>query len=105
MTGLKNFSPREAYAAYILGSVLVDVRDKMGANAKTADVKQIMRLPFSELDRRFAEVPANRPIVVVSGIGNKGKQAAKFLLDNGYSDVAVIDGGMAAWEQEGLPVR
>ena len=105
MNTLKNFSPREAYAAYILGSVLVDVRDKMGANAKQVDVKQIVRLPFSELDQRFSELPTNRPVVLVSGIGNKGKEAAKFLINHRYVDVAIMDGGMAAWEENGLPVR
>ncbi len=105
MTALKNFSPREAYAAYILGSVLVDVRDKMGANAKEADVKQIVHLPFSELDKRFGELPSNKPVVIVSGKGNKGMEAARFLLNQGYQDVAILDGGMAAWEQEGFPVR
>ena len=105
MNTLKNFSPREAYAAYILGSVLVDVRDKMGANAKQVDVKQIVRLPFSELDQRFSELPTNRTVVLVSGIGNKGKEAAKFLINHGYEDVAIMDGGMAAWEEDGLPVR
>lgn len=105
MTALKNFSPREAYAAYILGSVLVDVRDKRSANAKDVDVKQIVRLPYNELDKRYGELPVNRPVVIVSGIGNKGKEAAKFLLNHGYEDVAILDGGMAAWELEGLPVR
>lgn len=105
MTALKNFSPREAYAAYMLGSVLVDVRDKMGANAKEADVKRIVHLPFSELDKRYNELPSNKPVVIVSGRGSKGMQAARFLMDQGYQDVAILDGGMAAWEQEGFPVR
>ena len=105
MTALKNFSPREAYAAYILGSVLVDVRDKMGANAKQADVKQIVHMPYSELDKRFGELPSNKPVVIVSGKGHKGVAAARFLLNQGYQDVAILDGGMAAWEQEGFPIR
>ena len=105
MTALKNFTPREAYAAYILGSVLVDVRDRMGANAKEADVKRIVHLPFSELDKRFSELPSNKQVVIVSGKGNKGMQAAQFLLNHGYPDVAIVDGGMAAWEQDGFPVR
>lgn len=105
MTALKSLTPREAYAAYMLGSVLVDVRDKMGANAKDADVKQIVKLPFNELNQRYGELPANRPVVIVSGKGNKGTEAAKFLLQNGYSDVSIVEGGMAAWEQEGFPVR
>jgi rhodanese-related sulfurtransferase len=105
MKTLKNFSPREAYAAYVLGSVLVDVRDDKPTDAKTADVKRMVTLPFSELDQRFGELPANRPVVLLSRIGIKGKQAAKFLLEKGYQDVATVDGGLTAWEEEGLPVR
>ncbi len=105
MNTLKHFSPREAYAAYILGSVFVDVRDSLNTGVKTADLRQIVSLPFSELDQRFGELPVNRPVVLVSNIGNKGKEAAKFLVERGYQDVAIMDGGMVAWEKEGLPVR
>lgn len=105
MTTVKNFSPREAYAAYIMGSVLVDVRDDKPADAKTVDVKQIVSLPYSELSQRFGEIPANRPVVLLSRIGVKGKEAAKFLVAQGYPDVAILDGGLTAWESAGLPVR
>ena len=47
MTTLKNFSPREAYAAYILGSTFVDVRDDKPAGSKTVDVKRVLSVPFS----------------------------------------------------------
>lgn len=105
MTTIKTFSPREAYAAYIMGSVLVDVRDDRGANTKTVDVKQIVTLPYSELNQRFGEIPVGRPVIVLSRIGIKGKEAAKFLVEHGYKDVATLDGGLTAWENEGLPVR
>ncbi|MBX2891927.1 MAG: rhodanese-like domain-containing protein [Saprospiraceae bacterium] len=105
MTNLKSYSPREAYAAYMLGSVLVDVRDGMSTKKKDVDVKQIVRLPFSELDQRFGELPPDRPVVIVSGKGSRGMEAAKFLLSHGYHDVAILEGGMVAWEQEGFPVR
>jgi len=105
MATLKNFSPREAYAAYMRGSILVDVRDSKSIKVKNPDVNQMVKLPFSELYQRFGELPANRPVVLVSGIGNKGKEAAKFLLAQGYEDVAIMTGGMRAWEYEGLPVR
>jgi len=105
MTTLKNFSPREACAAYILGSVIVDVRDDKPADSKTLDVKRVILMPFSELDQRFSELSATQPIVLLSYIGIKGKQAAKFLVEKGYQDVVILDGGLTAWEEEGLPVR
>jgi len=105
MNTLKNFSPREAYAAYILGSTFVDVRDDKPAGSKTVDVKRVLSVPFSELSNRLGELPADRPVVLLSRIGIKGKQAAKLLIEKGYQDVALLDGGLTAWEEEGLPVR
>jgi rhodanese-related sulfurtransferase len=102
---VKNFTPREAYAAYILGSVLVDVRDNAGPDSKTLGVNRILKLPFNELDKRYGELPANRPVILMSRVGNKGKEAATFLLQHGYNDVAILDGGLDAWVEEGLPVK
>lgn len=102
---LKKFSPREAYAAYMLGSVMVDVREPDAVAKKTVDINRLVTLPMSEFDRRFNELPQNRPLLLVSHVGAASNTAARILLENGYADVAIIDGGMAAWEDEGLPVR
>lgn len=105
MMELKHFSPREAYAAYMLGGVVVDVREPEAVAAKTVDINHLVTLPMSEFTNRFGELPHNRPLVLVSRVGNASSTAAKILLENGYSDVAIVDGGLAAWEDEGLPVR
>ncbi len=102
---LKRFSPREAYAAYMRGGVLVDVREPEAVANKTVDINHLVTLPMSEFDHRFNELPHNRPLVLVSRVGNASNTAAKILLQNGFSDVAVVDGGLTAWEDEGLPVR
>lgn len=105
MTKPVRISAREAYAAYIRGHVLVDVREPGDTSSKTVDINHLVSLPISELDERFGELPTNRPIVLVSRVGNRSNDAAQFLLEHGYSDVAVVDGGLTEWENEGLPVR
>jgi rhodanese-related sulfurtransferase len=105
MTGLQQLSPREAYAAYIMGSVLVDVREPDDAADTQVDVKKVVTLPFSELDRRLNELPANRRVVLVSRRGLTSARAARLLLEQGYEDVATLEGGLEAWVEEGLPVR
>jgi len=105
MTDLKQLSPREAYAAYMMGGVMVDVRESAETQQQTPDIKRLVKLPFSELDKRFAELPQNQPVMIVSRVGVKSKEAARFLLANGYSQVFTIDGGINAWEEEGLPLR
>lgn len=102
---MNQLTPREAYASYMLGTVLVDLRDPKEVENKTLDVKQQVFLPFEELESRFHELPANKPLVLVSRVGVKSKQAAQFLLNNGFSEVAFLQGGLAAWEQDGLPVK
>lgn len=104
MKNLFRVTPREAYAAYIMGSVLVDLRDSRDAHYKAVNLKNLVSLPFSELDKRYRELPGDKPVMLLSGIGNKGRVAAHFLLEKGYTNIALVDGGMRAWEEEGLPV-
>jgi rhodanese-related sulfurtransferase len=105
MSALQTLTPREAYAAYITGSILVDVRDPLATQQKSADVKSIVHIPFDELDNRLPELPTNRQVVFVSRVGVKGKEAARKLFAQGHPNVAMVEGGLDAWEQEGLPVR
>ena len=44
-------------------------------------------------------------VVVTCGDGRQSLLAAANLLEMGYSNVAALDGGMAAWRAEGLPVE
>lgn len=105
MQHIQKVSPREAYAAYMLGTVLVDVRAPQDVAHKSIDVKRFMNLPFEELSQRFDEIPGNKPVVFLSRIGLKSDEAARFMQDHGYENVAVMDGGLNAWEAEGLPIR
>ena len=84
---------------------MVDVREPEAVAAKTVDINHLVTLPMSEFTDRFGELPHNRPLMLVSRVGNASNTAAKFLLENGYPDVAIVDGGLTAWEDEGLPVR
>lgn len=105
MQKLQRISPREAYAAYMRGHLLVDVREPDAVATKTMDIDHLVILPYSELGRRFTELPTDRPIVLVSRVGNRSNSAAHFLIDHGFSDVAILEGGITEWENEGLPVR
>ncbi len=105
MKRVQTLSPREAYANYILGSVLVDVREKQDVKKSTPDVRQILEIPTSQLGQRIAEIPANRQVILLSHKGVRGGRAAKFLVENGFENVSVVDGGAKAWKEEGLPSK
>lgn len=105
MKYIQELSPRETYAAYMMDTVIVDVREPQDVASKSIDVKRFINLPYSELDQRFNELPDDRQVVFLSRIGIKGKEAARFMVAHGYENVAAIEGGLTAWEAAGLPVR
>ncbi len=55
------------------------------------------------LEERYAEVPKDRAVAVVCGSGYRASIASSFLKREGYTDVANVLGGMAAWKAAGLP--
>ena len=62
-------------------------------------------LPRSQIEFRIAALVPDRdiPLVVYDDGGQRAALAARTLTDLGYSDVSVLDGGLAAWESAGLP--
>ena len=98
-------SPRDAYAAYVMGSTLVDVRTTTEIENKAINLKNLKNIPFEELEGRVEEIPANRQVIFFSRVGVKGKEAAKILAKHGFEQVAMVDGGVTAWEEYGLPVK
>jgi rhodanese-related sulfurtransferase len=63
-------------------------------------------LPLSQLTSQLAtlEKAKSTPIIVVCQAGMSAQGAAKQLLKAGFSQVAVLRGGMSKWLEASLPV-
>ncbi len=64
-----------------------------------------MLVPVDELPHRTAEIPANQTVVCVCRTDRRSERAAQWLLSQGHSAVMVLEGGMLAWKNAGLPVE
>ncbi|MCA3177233.1 MAG: rhodanese-like domain-containing protein [Burkholderiales bacterium] len=84
------------------GAVVLDVRD--AAEYGAGHLANSRNIPTAELDKRVAELPANKPVVVVCASGSRAARAAAALRRAGRTDVFCLDGGLAGWRQAGLPV-
>lgn len=62
-------------------------------------------LPQADLANRLAEVPRERPVLVVCAGGNRSLRAAQFLKHIGYEQVANLVGGTGAWIEGGNPTE
>jgi phage shock protein E len=58
-------------------------------------------LPQADLATRLDEVPRDHPVFVICQGGFRSLQAAQFLSQRGYSDVASVKGGTEAWRAGG----
>ena len=62
-----------------------------------------VHIPLRMLPGRFEELDRDRPVLVTCQIGQRSDIAATFLRDKGY-DAHNLEGGVAVWTAEGLPL-
>jgi rhodanese-related sulfurtransferase len=83
--------------------LLVDVRE--ADEFRDARIEGAALIPMSTFAERHSELPKDRPLLVMCAGGTRSAAATAFLLRNGWTDVANVDGGITSWQQRGLPVR
>ena len=109
--GIPQISPRDAAAATdpaktgdaATRPLIVDVRE---VNEFASErIAGSVLIPLSQFPDRHAELPKDRPLVMQCHSGSRSSSATMFLLQRGWTDVRNLEGGIAAWMRDGLPVR
>ena len=80
--------------------IVLDVREPR--EYRRSHIAEAQSLPLSTLLRDGVTLAQDRPIVLACRSGRRSRRAATVLRDLGYSDVSLVEGGMQAWEAEGL---
>jgi molybdopterin/thiamine biosynthesis adenylyltransferase/rhodanese-related sulfurtransferase len=111
---IKQVSPEETRDALAGGNaVVIDTRDAI--NREDARIEGDQYAPAGQgaseahtdgFAERVAEAAGgrDRPIILYCGAGNRSAVAADALKEQGFDDVASMQGGLMAWEAAGLPV-
>jgi rhodanese-related sulfurtransferase len=86
------------------GAVVIDVRES--AEYAKGHLPQAKNAPLGELAARAPGLAKDKtaPIIVICQTGQRSGKAQAALKEAGYSEVYALEGGMAAWQQAGLPV-
>jgi rhodanese-related sulfurtransferase len=81
---------------------LIDVREELTFSQN--HLLWVRNVPLSRLELRFARLVPRKTtrIVLVDDNDGLAQRAANILAHAGYSDLNVLDGGIAAWEQAGF---
>jgi rhodanese-related sulfurtransferase len=104
IAAMVHLSGGEALQAARDGALFVDLRSSLETDYKKFDVPEVKYIPFEELSERIAEIPCDRPVIVADSVGLRSKDAVKILLEQGYTNVANLNGGILDWEHDGLPI-
>jgi len=85
-------------------AVVVDIRE--AAEYAKGHLPQAKSAPLDDLAGKAASLAKDKaiPIIVVCQTGQRSGKAQAALKQAGYSEVYTLDGGLAAWQQAGLPV-
>lgn len=81
--------------------VLLDIRGKK--HRKMGTIDGTVNILLDDMEEKYTTLPKGKKIVVMDHAGKQTSITAKFLHMNGYTDVAVMNGGMSSWLRAGLP--
>jgi rhodanese-related sulfurtransferase len=110
--GIPTISPRDAAAAlgedgpagtHATRPLIVDVREPEEFSSER--IEGSVLIPMSQFVARHEELPRDRPLVMQCHSGSRSASATMYLVQRGWTDVRNLDGGIAAWMRDGLPVR
>ncbi|MCK4929062.1 MAG: rhodanese-like domain-containing protein [Methanosarcinales archaeon] len=82
---------------------LLDVRTQEEYDA--GHIAGSVLIPHTELEDRLDEVPSDMPILVYCRTARRSAIAADVLVENGYTNVSNMAGGIVQWQDAGYPVE
>lgn len=84
-------------------AILIDIRQ--ADSYKAGHIPQARHIPAAELATKTEKIAKDKPVIVVCESGRTAQRSATELRKLGFTDVAVLEGGLNAWVQAGLPLK
>ena len=100
----KEVCPTTTQSLLKQGYTLVDVRERDESARLAFDVANLIIMPLSELEQRYAELPKDRPLILACQNGSRSLRATYSLMNKGYTNVTNMKFGMARWVARGFPI-
>jgi rhodanese-related sulfurtransferase len=84
-------------------AIVIDVREP--AEFAQSHILNSRNVPLGEIEARLKDLERHKekPVIVACATGNRSGSAAALLRKHGFANVVNLSGGIAAWQQAGLP--
>lgn len=73
-------------------TIVVDVRET--GEYQSGHLENAILIPLGQLPNQLSQLDKNKTIIVVCASGARSAQAAQYLINNGYTNVKNLDGGL-----------
>ena len=83
------------------GAVLIDVRETFEYDE--GHIPNTTNIPLGSLAAKLQDIPDN--VVLICAAGGRSAQAAQYLSEQGYKQVANLMGGTFGWQSQGLALE
>jgi rhodanese-related sulfurtransferase len=100
---IESISPKEAAVMHTeKKAVIIDVREDNEWNEQ--HIPGAVHIPLAQLNERLPELERykNSPVITQCRSGKRSAQAQIVLKSAGFSKVYNMDGGIQAWDEQGL---
>jgi rhodanese-related sulfurtransferase len=85
-------------------AVVIDLRDS--GDYAAGHIANAKHIPDAQIAERMKDLEKykSRPVIVSCSSGNRASRVVATLGKNGFSEVFALRGGIAAWQQSGMPL-
>lgn len=89
--------------AQLANLTLIDIRGKQ--HLELGRINGAVNIVLDDIEEKYASLPKDKKIVIFDHAGKQVLICGKFLHLKGYTNLAVMDGGITAWLRANLPVE
>ena len=102
--GVRHINPMDALEAIKNGeAVMLDVRELNEVKLESVPLDRVLNHPMSVIIDRLSYIAKDQNIIVACPGGVRSVKVANLLIQQGYPNVASLDGGFMMWKAKGLP--
>jgi len=83
---------------------VIDVRTPTEFNSGHIEHAKNININDAQFEAQIAALDKSKPVLVYCAVGGRSARAANFIKSQGFPAVFDLDGGIGAWNKEGLPI-
>ena len=77
---------------------MIDVRENQ--ELKISKIEESIHIPMNTIPDNLNHIPSTQPIIIMCKSGGRSAQVCQYLIDQGYSNIYNLKGGIINWALE-----